>query len=160
VSIQVGDKMPSVMLSSIDSSGSVTLSTDELFNGKRVVVFAVPGAFTPACSEQHLPGFVQQADAIKAKGVDTVACIAVNDRFVMDAWGKAQQVGDKIMMLSDGNGELTKALGLELDLSEKGLGMRSKRYAMIVDNGVVKSVDVEEGGAVKVSTAEKILEKL
>lgn len=160
MSIQVGDKMPSVMLSSIDSSGSVTLSTDELFNGKRVVVFAVPGAFTPACSEQHLPGFVQQADAIKAKGVDTVACIAVNDRFVMDAWGKAQQVGDKIMMLSDGNGELTKALGLELDLSEKGLGMRSKRYAMIVDNGVVKSVDVEEGGAVKVSTAEKILEKL
>src|SRR5690606_23490767 len=114
--------------------------------GKKVVLFAVPGAFTPTCSVRHLPGFVEKAEAFKAKGIDTVACVAVNDVFVMDAWGKSQNAADKVEMLSDGNGELAKALGLELDATKGGLGMRSKRYAMLVEDGVVKSVHVEEPG--------------
>ena len=125
-----------------------------------MVLFALPGAFTPTCSAKHLPGFVQQAEAIKAKGVDTIACLSVNDAFVMGAWGKDQQVGDTVLMLADGSADLTKALGLELDLNSRGFGLRSQRYAMIVDDGVVTAVNVEQGGAFEVSSAEAILEAL
>ena len=136
------------------------ISTDEVFGGKKVVLFALPGAFTPTCSAKHLPGIVRQAEAIKAKGVDTIACLSVNDAFVMGAWGKDQGVGDKVLMLADGSADLTKALGLELDLNSRGFGLRSQRYAMIVDDGVVTAVNVEEGGAFKVSSAEAILAAL
>jgi peroxiredoxin len=125
-----------------------------------VALFSVPGAFTPTCSAQHLPGFVDNADAIKAKGVDTIACMAVNDAFVMSAWGNDRGVGDKILMLGDGNAELTKAMGLELDASGFGLGTRGQRFSMIVDNGVVKNLNIEEGGAFEKSKAEVILEQL
>jgi peroxiredoxin (alkyl hydroperoxide reductase subunit C) len=141
-------------------SGPADISSDELFAGKKVVLFALPGAFTPTCSAKHLPGFVQQAEAIKAKGVDTIACLSVNDAFVMGAWGKDQGVSDKVLMLADGSADLTKALGLELDLNSRGFGLRSQRYAMIVDDGVVTAVNVEQGGAFEVSSAEAILEAL
>lgn len=148
-------------LSYMDSSGPQTISTDELFKGKKVVLMAVPGAFTPTCSNQHLPGFVQYAAQIKDKGVDTIACISSNDAFVMNAWGKEQQVDDKILMLADGDGEFTKAIGQECDLQRLGLGLRSQRYAMIVEDGVVKSLDVDEPVEVaEVSNANKVLEKL
>ncbi|MEO0936036.1 MAG: peroxiredoxin, partial [Cyanobacteria bacterium J06641_2] len=133
---------------------------DELFKGKKVLLFAVPGAFTPACSNQHLPGYIQNAEQIKAKGVDTIACISVNDVFVMDAWGKSQNAGDKVLMLADGDGEFAKAAGLELDLNGKGLGMRSQRYAMVVEDGMVKELELEDGGKLENSTAEKLLAKL
>ena len=136
------------------------MSTKDLFEGKKVSLFSVPGAFTPTCSAQHLPGFVDNADAIKAKGVDTIACMAVNDAFVMSAWGNDRGVGDKILMLGDGNAELTKAMGLELDASGFGLGTRGQRFSMIVDNGVVKNLNIEEGGAFEKSKAEVILEQL
>ena len=160
MSIFVGDKIPSVTLSQMGSDGPTMISTDSLFKGKKVVLFAVPGAFTPVCSAQHLPGFLQHADEIKAKGVDTIACVAVNDVFVMDAWGKAQNVGDKVLMLADGDGEFTKAIGQVFDLQGKGFGLRSQRYAMIVEDGVVKSLEVEEPGKFEVSKAQKVLEKL
>jgi peroxiredoxin len=160
MSIQVGDKIPSATLSHMTADGPQTISTDELLKGKKVVLFAVPGAFTPACSEQHLPGFVQYASQIKAKGIDTIACVAVNDVFVMDAWSKAQNVDNQILMLADGSGEFTSAIGQEFDLRGKGLGIRSRRYAMVVEDGVVKSLDVEQSGNVEVSAAEKVLEKL
>ncbi len=160
MTIQVGDRVPSVSLFQMSPSGSITVSTDELFKGKKVVLFAVPGAFTPTCSQQHLPGFIQHANEIKAKGVDTIACVAVNDAFVMDAWGKAHNVGDKLLMLADGDGEFTKALGLVFDLEGKGFGLRSQRYAAIIEDGVVKSLEVDKPGQMEVSTAEKMLEKL
>jgi peroxiredoxin len=160
MSIQVGDKIPSATLSHMTADGPQTISTDELLKGKKVVLFAVPGAFTPTCSEQHLPGFVQHADLLKSKGVNTIACVAVNDVFVMDAWGKVQNVDDKVLILADGSGEFTNAIGQEFDLRGKGLGIRSRRYAMIVEDGVVKSLDVEQSGNVDVSAAEKVLEKL
>jgi len=141
-------------------SGPADISSDELFAGKKVVLFALPGAFTPTCSAKHLPGFVQQAEAIKAKGVDTIACLSVNDAFVMGAWGKDQGVSDKVLMLADGSADLTKALGLELDLNNRGFGLRSQRYAMIVDDGVVTAVNVEQGNEFKVSSAETILAAL
>lgn len=159
MTIKVGDKIPSVTLKHMDASGAKDITTDELFKGKKVVLFAVPGAFTPTCSAQHLPGYIQNAEQIKAKGVDTIACISVNDFFVMDAWGKSQNADD-ILMLADGIGEFTKAAGLEYDLSAKGLGMRSRRYAMVVENGVVKELELEEGGNIEVSTAEQLLAKL
>ena len=160
MTIQVGDKIPSVDLLTMTADGRQTISSDELFKGKKVVLFAVPGAFTPTCSEQHLPGFITYADEIKARGVNTIACIAVNDVFVMDAWGKNQNVGDKIMMLADGDGEFTKALGLELDLRGKGLGLRSQRYAMIVEDGYVKSLQIDPPKTFKLSKAEAVLERL
>jgi peroxiredoxin (alkyl hydroperoxide reductase subunit C) len=141
-------------------SGPADISTDEVFGGKKVVLFALPGAFTPTCSAKHLPGFVQQAEAIRAKGVDTIACLSVNDAFVMGAWGKDQGVEDKVLMLADGSAVFTKALGLELDLDNRGFGLRSQRYAMIVDDGVVTAVNVEQGGAFEVSSAEAILAAL
>jgi glutaredoxin/glutathione-dependent peroxiredoxin len=160
MTIKVGDKIPSATLMQMKDGGPKPVKTDDLFAGKKVVVFALPGAFTPTCSAKHLPGFVQNADAIKAKGVDAIACVSVNDAFVMGAWGDQQKVGDKIMMLGDGNGDLTRALGLEMDGSRFGMGKRSQRFAMIVDDGVVKELNVEEPGAFAVSSAEHVLKQL
>ena len=160
MSIKVGDKIPSATLMQMKDGGPKPVKTDDLFAGKKVVVFALPGAFTPTCSAKHLPGFVQNADAIKAKGVDAIACVSVNDAFVMGAWGDQQKVGDKVMMLADGNGDLTKALGLELDGSRFGMGKRSQRFAMIIENGVVKQLNIEEPGAFAVSSAEHVLKQL
>jgi peroxiredoxin (alkyl hydroperoxide reductase subunit C) len=139
------------------AEGPKEVSTDDLFKGKKVVMFAVPGAFTPTCSVKHMPGFVQNADAIKAKGVDSVICVAVNDVFVMGAWGKEQGAGDKVVMLSDGSAMLTKALGLELDLTARGLGVRSQRYALVAEDGKVTHLAVEAPGGFEVSKAEAIL---
>ncbi|HEX9646364.1 MAG TPA: peroxiredoxin [Alphaproteobacteria bacterium] len=160
MAIKVGDRIPTVNLRYMAADGIKEMSTKELFGGKKVVVFALPGAFTPTCSAKHLPGFVQHADEIKAKGVDAIACIAVNDAFVMGAWGKNQNAGDKVIMLADGNADFTKAVGLELDATGFGMGLRSQRYAMVVDNGVVKTLAVEDGPGLDVSAAEKILAKL
>ena len=160
MTIKVGDKIPSAKLRVMTSEGPKDISTDEIFKGKKVVLFALPGAFTPTCSAKHLPGFVQNAASIRGKGVDTIACLSVNDAFVMGAWGKDQKVGDKVMMLADGNAEFSRALGLENDFSGYGMGVRSKRYAMVVDNGVVKALNVEKPGAFEVSSAEAILKAL
>jgi len=159
MSISVGDKLPAVTLYRMGSEGPEAVESSEIFNGKKVVLFAVPGAFTPTCSEAHLPSFVARASDIKAKGVDSIVCIAVNDPFVMGAWGDQHKVGD-IMMLSDGNGELTKALGVDLDLSARGLGLRSDRYAMVVDDGVVSHFAREKPRAFEVSSAEAVLQVL
>lgn len=160
MTIKVGDKIPSATLMQMKDGGPKPVKTDDLFAGKKVVLFALPGAFTPTCSAKHLPGFVQNADAIKAKGVDAIACVSVNDAFVMGAWGEQQKTGDKIMMLGDGNGDLTRALGLEMDGSRFGMGKRSQRFAMIVDNGIVTKLNVEEPGAFAVSSAEHVLTQL
>ena len=160
MTIKVGDKIPSATLMQMKDGGPKPVKTDDLFAGKKVVVFALPGAFTPTCSAKHLPGFVQNADALKAKGIDAIACVSVNDAFVMGAWGEQQKVGDKVMMLADGNGDFTRALGLEMDGSRFGMGKRSQRFAMIVDNGVVKELNVEEPGAFAVSSAEHVLTQL
>jgi peroxiredoxin len=158
--IKVGDRIPNVTLQQKTADGIQPVTTDQLFKGKKVVMFAVPGAFTPTCSMKHLPGFVEKADAIKKKGVDTIACVSVNDAFVMDAWGKDQKVGDKVVMLADGSAKFAQALGLGLDLNDKGLGMRSQRYAMVVEDGVVKKLSVEEAGKFEVSSADSILAAL
>jgi glutaredoxin/glutathione-dependent peroxiredoxin len=144
MSVKVGDKIPSVTVKHMTASGLADLKTDELFQGKKVVVFGVPGAFTPTCSKTHLPGYVSKSDEIKAKGVDAIVCLSVNDPFVMNAWAEQLGAQGKVTMLPDHNGELTKALGLEMDGRGAGLGTRSKRFSMVVDDGVVKSVDVEE----------------
>lgn len=141
-------------------AGPGAISTDELFGGKKVVLVSVPGAFTPTCSMNHLPGFVDQAEALHSKGVDTIACMAVNDVFVMDAWGKDRGVGDNVMMLADGNGDYARALGLEMDGTGFGMGMRGQRFAMVVDDGVATHVAVEAPGQFEVSKAEAILDKL
>jgi glutaredoxin/glutathione-dependent peroxiredoxin len=160
MTIKVGDRIPAAKLRIMSAEGPKEISTDEIFKGKKVVLFAVPGAFTPTCSAKHLPSFVQNAAAIKAKGVDTIACVAVNDAFVMGAWGKAQGADGKVTMLSDGNGTFTKELGLEMDGSAVGLGMRSQRYAMVVQDGVVKTLNVEAPRAFEVSSAEAIMKAL
>jgi len=160
MAVKVGDKIPSVKIKRMTADGVKDVDTGELFAGKKAVLFALPGAFTPTCSARHLPGFVEKNDDLKKKGVDLVACLSVNDAFVMDAWGKAQNVGDKVAMLADGNGEFTRAMGLEMDGSGFGLGQRSKRYAMVIDNGVIKSLDVEAPGKFEVSSAEAVLGKL
>ena len=160
MTIKVGDKIPSVSLKTMDKDGMQTLSTDDIFKGKKVVLFALPGAFTPTCSAKHLPGFVSNADAIRKKGVDTIACLSVNDAFVMDAWGKAQNAGDKVLMLADGNADFSKAVGLTMDGTGYGMGLRASRYAMVVDNGVVKALNVEAPGAFEVSSAEAIMKAL
>jgi len=159
MTIKVGDKIPSVKLKHMTASGPAEVSTDELFAGKKVAVFAVPGAFTPTCSAKHLPGYVEKAAALKAKGVDSIVCLSVNDAWVMDAWGKAQGVGDKVRMVADGSGDLTRALGLELDLKAAGLGQRSRRYSMLIENGVVKKLNLEQGGEFKISDAETLLKQ-
>ncbi|MTI10728.1 peroxiredoxin [Curvivirga aplysinae] len=158
--INVGDKLPEVGFKVMGSNGPEALSAQDLFAGKKVVLFSLPGAFTPTCSAKHLPGFVANFDALKAKGVDTIGCVAVNDAFVMDAWGKAQEVGDKVMMLADGSAEWSKAVGLELDLVAAGMGVRGQRFAMIIEDGVLKDLAVEEGGAFDVSSAESVLSRL
>ena len=160
MSIAVGDKIPVGTLKVAASDGIQDVSTDELFGGKKVVLFAVPGAFTPVCSAQHLPGFISKAREIKAKGVDTIVCLAVNDAFVMDAWGRAQNAGDDVVMAADGNAEFTRALGLEFDASNFGMSVRAQRFAMIVDAGELKGLYVEEPMKFEVSSAEAILEKL
>jgi len=160
MAISAGDKVPSTTLMEMTAEGPGPVNSDELFNGKKVVLFAVPGAFTPLCSGQHLPGFINNADAILAKGVDTIVCLSVNDAFVMGAWGEAQGAGDKVRMVADGNGEFTAAMGLEMDGSGFGLGTRSQRYAMIVDNGVISQLNVEEGRNFEASKAETILAAL
>ncbi|MGE0745438.1 MAG: peroxiredoxin [Rhodospirillales bacterium] len=160
MAIKVGDKIPSVTIKTMSADGIKDVSTDDIFKGKKVVLFAVPGAFTPTCSAKHLPGFVEKAAQIKAKGVDSIVCVAVNDVFVMDAWGKNQQVGDKVVMAADGSADLAKALGLEMDLTTRGLGMRSQRYSMLVDDGVVKKLNVENAGAYEVSDADTMLKQL
>jgi glutaredoxin/glutathione-dependent peroxiredoxin len=160
MAIQVGDKIPSGTLTIMGAEGPAPMTTEEIFSGKKVVLFAVPGAFTPTCSAKHLPGYLKNADAIKAKGVDTIACLSVNDAFVMGAWAKDQNVGDKVLMLADGGAAMTKALDTVLDLSERGLGVRSCRYSMVVDDGVVSQLNLEDGGGFEVSDAEKLLGQL
>jgi peroxiredoxin len=157
MTIKVGDTVPSMKLMTPTADGPKEISTDEVFKGKKVVLFAVPGAFTPTCSAKHLPGFVQDADALKAKGVDTIACLAVNDVFVMGAWAKDQGVGDKVLMLADGSAAFTKALGLELDLVARGLGVRSQRFAFVAVDGKVTHLAIEAPGGFDVSRAEAIL---
>jgi peroxiredoxin len=158
--IQVGEKIPTVTLTRIGENGPEPISTDDLFAGKKVVLFAVPGAFTPTCSARHLPSFLEHADALKAKGVDEIVCASVNDIFVMQAWGQNQQADGKVIMLADGDAMLTKALGLELDLTGKGLGLRSQRYSMLVEDGVVKSLNVDPAGSYEKSSAEEMLRQL
>ena len=161
MTIQVGDKVPAdVTLKEMGDAGPQEVRSGDLFKGKRVVLFAVPGAFTPTCSMKHLPGFVEQAAAIRAKGVDEVVCLSVNDAFVMGAWGKDQNASGKVRMLADGNGDFTKALGLTLDASGFGMGLRSQRYALIAKDGVVEQLLVESGPGLSVSSAESVLEKL
>jgi peroxiredoxin len=161
MTINVGDKLPSVTLRQVTTEGPKEVSTDEFFRGRKVVLFAVPGAFTPACSQRHLPGFVDKAAEIKANGIDEIACVAVNDAAVMGAWGKDQKTAGKVTMLADGSGDFVRALGLELDLTKGGLGVRSKRYSMLVDNGVVQSLNVEQQpGQVETSSAEAMLRTL
>ena len=158
--IKVGDTIPHAKLTAATPEGPKELTTDELFSGKKVVLFAVPGAFTPTCSAKHLPGYLQHLGALQQKGVDTVACIAVNDPFVMGAWAKDQDVQGRMVMIADGSGAFTRQLGLELDLTARGLGMRSQRYAMVVDDGRVTSLNVEPPGGFEVSKAETVLEAL
>ena len=160
MTIKVGDKMPAGVLTMPGPDGPQKITTDQLFAGKKVVLFSVPGAFTPTCDARHLPGFVQHAADFKAKGVDTVACMAVNDVFVMKAWGKASAVEDTVLMLADGNAEYAKALGLELDATGFGMGIRGKRFALIVENGVATGLFIEGPGEFKVSSAEHVLGQL
>ena len=160
MSIKVGDKLPEATFTVMGPDGPQPLSSADLFGGKTVALFAVPGAFTPTCSAKHLPGFKTHAADLKAKGVDTIACVSVNDVFVMNAWGKDQGVGDDIVMLADGNGAFTKAVGLELDASRFGMGPRSQRYSMVVKDGVVKELNVEEGPEFRVSAADYMLAQL
>jgi len=160
MTIKAGDTIPAGKLKTMSKDGPKDVSTDELFKGKTVVLFSVPGAFTPTCDAKHLPGFVQHAAAIKAKGVDTVACMAVNDVFVMNAWGKSSNVGEQVLMLADGSGDYTKALGLELDARGFGMGHRGQRFAVIVKNGVATHVNVEAPGQFEVSAADFVLGQL
>lgn len=159
MAISVGDRIPELTLKVMGEKGPEDITTGDIFKGKKVVMFAVPGAFTPGCSVTHLPGYVVNADKIKAKGVDTIACVAVNDAFVMGAWGKASNA-EEILMLADGNAELAKALDLTLDVSAAGLGLRSQRYAMIVEDGVVKHLALEPNPGISVSAADEILKHL
>jgi peroxiredoxin len=160
MTIKTGDKLPAGMLTHMSKDGPQKISAEQLFAGKTVVLFSVPGAFTPTCDAKHLPGFVQHAAELKAKGVDTVACIAVNDVFVMNAWGKHSSVGDKVLMLADGNGDYSKALGLEMDASGFGMGVRGKRFALVARDGVVTGLFVEGPGEFKVSSAEYVLSQI
>ncbi len=159
MTIKVGDKMPSGTLTLATANGPQKVSAEDYFQGK-VVLFSVPGAFTPTCDAKHLPGFVEQASALKSKGVDKIACIAVNDAFVMKAWGKAQNVEGKVDMLADGNAEYTRALGLDFDASGFGMGTRGQRFALVIDNGIVRNVNIEAKGEFKVSSAEHVLSQV
>jgi glutaredoxin/glutathione-dependent peroxiredoxin len=160
MTINIGDKLPAVEFNVMTADGQQKLSTDVVFAGRKVVLFGVPGAFTPTCSMNHLPGFLEHFDMIKAKGVDTIACTSVNDVHVMAAWAKHSGAEGKIMMLADGNGEFAKATGLLFDLTVAGMGERSRRYSMIVDNGVMTALNVEDKGGVNVSGADTILQQI
>jgi peroxiredoxin len=160
MTIKVGDKLPEATFRVMKDGKPAELTVSELTKGKKVALFAVPGAFTPTCSARHLPGYKDKAADLRAKGVDAIACVAVNDVFVMNAWGKDQQVGDDVMMLSDGNGEVARAIGLELNASGFGMGTRSQRYSMIVEDGVVKQLNVEKGGEFNVSSADYMMGQL
>jgi peroxiredoxin (alkyl hydroperoxide reductase subunit C) len=160
MTIQVGDTIPSVTLQVMTGDGPADITTDEIFKGETVALFGVPGAFTPTCSAQHVPGFLEKADALKEKGITTIACLAVNDPFVMGAWGMDQGVGDKIMMLADGSARFTKATGLELDLDARGLGLRCQRFSMLVDDGVVKAIEIDPPGTFEKTSAESMLAAL
>lgn len=160
MTIQVGDRIPSVTLKRLGDNGMEEVSTNDVFKGKKVVMFAVPGAFTPTCSAKHLPGFVDSAGKLKEKGVDDIVCLSVNDPFVMKAWADSAGAGDKVTMLPDGNGEFTRALGLEMDGTGFGLGKRSQRFALVAEDGKVTKVAVEQAGAFDVSSAESVLKDL
>ena len=160
MALKVGDRIPELQLQVAKSGGIEAASTKDLFAGKKVVLFAVPGAFTPTCSNQHLPSFIEKAAEIRGKGVDAIVCLAVNDAFVMDAWAKDRGAGDDVIMLADGSAEFTRAVGLELDVNRFGMGQRSQRYAAIVEDGVVTSLNVEEPMKFEVSSAEAILKQL
>jgi len=160
MTIKVGDPIPSMKLMTSTPEGPKEISTDEIFKGKKVVMFGVPGAFTPTCSQRHLPGFAQNADAIRAKKVDRIVCVAVNDVFVLGAWAKEQGIGEEVTMLADGSGTFIKALGLELDLVGRGLGVRSQRFALVAEDGKVTHLAVEQPGGFEVSKAEAILAQL
>lgn len=160
MAIQVGDKIPDVQLWKMTGGGPEGVNSVEALGKGKVVLFAVPGAFTPTCSDYHLPGFVLRADELRAKGVETIACLSVNDAFVMGAWGKDKGVGDKVVMLADGNGEFTRAAGLEMDGSGFGLGSRSRRYAAVLQDGVVEAIYLEDGPGLDVSSAESVLARI
>jgi glutaredoxin/glutathione-dependent peroxiredoxin len=160
MTIKVGDRMPSGTLTQITKDGPQKISADEYFKGRKVVLFSLPGAFTPTCDAKHLPGFVEKAADIKSKGVAAVACLSVNDAFVMKAWGKAQNTDGKVDMLADGNADYTKALGLEMDASGFGMGIRGQRFSVVVDDGVVKQLNIEPKGEFQVSSAEHVLTQL
>ncbi len=160
MTIKAGDKLPEATFTVMKDGKPAPLSVADLTKGKKVALFAVPGAFTPTCSARHLPGYKEKAAELRAKGVDTVACVSVNDVFVMDAWGKQQQVGDDVLMLADGNGAFAKAVGLTMDGTGFGMGARSQRYSMIVEDGVVKQLNVEAPGEFKVSAADFMLGQL
>ena len=160
MAIREGDKIPSVTLRYLTSEGVKAVPSSEFFAGKKVVVFGLPGAYTQTCSSRHLPGYVTNAAALKAKGIDTIACLSVNDAFVMGAWGKEHGADDRVVMIGDGSAEWTKAIGLDLDRTEAGMGIRSQRYAMVVDNGVVTALHVEPSGEYGVSSAEAVLARL
>lgn len=160
MTIAVGDRVPDVEVRTMGSDGPQPLRTGEALGKGKVVLFAVPGAFTPGCSLIHLPGYVEHFDELKAKGVDTVACVAVNDPWVMQAWADAHGVEERILMVADGNGDFTRAMGLETDLSVAGLGSRSKRYAAVIEDGTVRSLEVEPGGGIDVSSCQSMLAKL
>ena len=160
MTIKIGDKIPSAILMEMKGGAPQPVKTDDLFAGKKVAVFALPGAFTPTCSAKHLPGFVQHAGDLMAKGIDEIACVSVNDAFVMGAWGEQQGAAGKVHMLADGNGDFTRALGLEMDATKFGMGKRSQRYSLVADNGVVTQLNIEEPGAFAVSSADHMLKQL
>ncbi|MBI1339736.1 redoxin family protein [bacterium] len=160
MTIKVGDRLPSATFTQMTADGPAPITVENLTSGRKVALFAVPGAFTPTCSAKHLPGFRDQAEALKSKGVDAIACVSVNDVFVMTAWGRDQGVGDSVLMLADGNGDFTRAVGLEMDASKFGMGGRSQRYSMIVDDGVVTQINIEGPGEFKVSSADYMLGQL
>lgn len=160
MTIQVGDKLPSIDVQYKSEGKVITVNTDELFGAKKVVLFALPGAFTPTCSASHLPGFVIRADDLFARGIDSILCLSVNDAHVMQAWGEQHNVEDRVRMIADGNADFTRAIGLEIDRSEVGMGIRSQRYAMIVNDGVVERLELEAPGAFEVSDADSILNAL
>ena len=160
MTIAIGDKIPSVDLNIMTGDGPGGISTDDLFAGKTVAVFGLPGAFTRTCSAKHLPGFVDNADALRAKGIDDIVCISVNDPFVMAAWAKAQNVGDKVLMVADGSAKFARAAGRDTDMSAKGFGVRCRRFSMVVDDGTVKSLQIDEPGSFEVTSAEVMLGQL
>jgi len=160
MTIKVGDKIPSVTLHTMTKEGPKPISSDEIFKGKKVALFGLPGAFTPTCSAKHLPGFVKKAAALKKKGIDEIVCVSVNDAFVMGAWAKDQKVGKKVLLVADGDANFTKAAGLELDLTGRGLGLRCQRFSMLVDKGVVKKINIDPPGTFEKTSAEALLSQL